>query len=81
MAVFRYRVKSELKDSDMKSKKTMTMYGELQPKSNVTRLYIKRKEEGRGLMSVRQCVTEEEKSVVCYSASSQEDLIRGVAAA
>ena len=53
----------------------------MQPKSNMARLYIKRKEEGRGLMSVQQRVTEEENSVGCYSASPQENLIRGVAAA
>ena len=32
-------------------------------------------------MSVQQRVTEEENSVGCYSASPQENLIRGVAAA
>ena len=43
---------SELKDVDRKSRKEMTMDGVLHPKSNVDRLYIKRKEGGRGLMSV-----------------------------
>ena len=35
---------SELKDLDRKSRKAMTMYGGLHPKSNVDRLYVKRKE-------------------------------------
>ena len=43
---------SELKDLDRKSRKTMTMYGGLHPKSDVDRLYVKRKEGGRGLTSV-----------------------------
>ena len=36
--------KSELEDVVGKSRKTMTMYGALCPKSNKNRLYIKRKE-------------------------------------
>ena len=35
---------SELKDLDRKSRKTVTMYGGLHPKSDVDRLYVKRKE-------------------------------------
>ena len=54
MAVFRYEAgilqwkKSELKDVDSRSSKTMTMYGALHPKSNVDRLCIERKDWGRG---------------------------------
>ena len=50
VAVIRYgagilqRKESELKDVDRKSKKTMTMYEALHPKSDVSRLYTKRKE-------------------------------------
>ena len=50
VAVIRYGAgilqwkESELKDVDRKSKKTMTMYEALQPKSDVGRLYTKRKE-------------------------------------
>ena len=35
---------SEPKDMDKKSRKTMAMYGGLHPKSNVDRLYVKRKD-------------------------------------
>ena len=58
MAVFRYGAgilqwkESELKDVDRKSRKEMTMDGVLHPKSNVDRLNMKRKEGGRGLMSM-----------------------------
>ena len=36
---------SELKHLDRKSRKTMTMYGALHPKSNVDRLYVKKRRE------------------------------------
>ena len=50
------------KPMDRKSRKTMTMYGVLQSKSDVDRLYVKRKEGNRGLISVEQCIREEENS-------------------
>ena len=56
---------NELKVVDWKSRKTMTMYGALHPKSDVDRFYVKRKEGGRSLMSVERCVREEENSSVC----------------
>ena len=72
---------SELKDLDRKSRKTMTMYGGLHPKSDVDRLYVKRKEGGRGLISVERCIREEENSLGFYVANLEENLIRGVSAA
>ena len=86
VAVFRYGAgilewkESKLKNVDRKSRKTMTMYGALHPKSDVDRLYIKRKEGGRGLMSVEHCVREEENSLGFYVVNSEENLIRGVSA-
>ena len=71
---------SELKDLDRKSGKTMMMYGGLHPKSNIDRLYVNRKEGGRGLISVEQCIREEENSLGSYTANSEENLIRGVLA-
>ena len=41
----------------------MTMYGTLHPISNVDRLYFRRKEGGRSLMSVECCVREEENNL------------------
>ena len=73
--------RSQLKNVDRKSRKTITMYGALHPKSDVDRLYIKRKEGGRGLMSVECCVREEENSFGFYVAHSEENLIKGVYAA
>ena len=87
VAVFRYGAailqwkESELKNLDMKSREKMTMYGALHPKSDVDRLYVKRKEGGRGLTSVEHCVREEENSFGFYVVNSEENLIRGVSAA
>ena len=87
VAAFRYGVgilqwkKSDLKDADRKSRKTMTMYGALHPMSDVDRLYVKRKEGGRGLMTVECCIKKEENSFGFYVANSEENFIRGVAAA
>ena len=80
VAIFRYGAGilqwkgSELKNVDRKSRKTMTMYAALHSKSDVDRLYIKRKEGGRGLMSVECCV-KEENSLGFYVANSEENLI------
>ena len=69
VVVFRYGAgilqwkDSKLKDVERKSRKTMAMYGVLHPKSDVDRLYVKRKERGRSLMSVERCVKEDENSL------------------
>ena len=76
MPVFKYGAEilqwkeRELKDVDRKSRKTMTMHGELHPRSDVNGLYIKRKEGCYGLMSVERCVREEENSLSFYVAKS-----------
>ena len=78
MAVFRYGAgilqwkESELKNVDRKSRKIMTMYGVLHPKSDVDRLYINTQEAGRGLMSVEWYVREDENSFGFYVANSEE---------
>ena len=41
---------------DRKTRKFFTIYGALHPKSDVDRLYISRKEGGRGLISIEDCV-------------------------
>ena len=48
--------KSGLQAVDRKTRKLFTIYGALQPKSDADRLYIPRKEGGRGLISIEDCV-------------------------
>ena len=87
VSAFRYQAgilkceKTELKDVNMKSRKTITMYGALLPKSDVKGLCIKTKEVARGLMSVEHCVKEEEISLVFHVNNFEENLIKGVASA
>ena len=59
----------------------MMMYGGLRPKIDIDRLYAKRKEGGRGLISVKRCIREDENSLGLYVANSEENLIRGVSTA
>ena len=56
----------ELKDLDRKSRKTMTMYGELHPESDID-----------SLISLEQCIREEN-SLGFYVANLEENLIGGV---
>ena len=46
--------KSKLQAIDRKTRKLFTIYGALRTKSDVDRLFIPRKEEGRGLTSVEE---------------------------
>ena len=48
--------KSELQAINRKTRKLFTICGALLPKSDVDRLYIPRKEGGRGLISIKDCV-------------------------
>ena len=48
--------KSELQAIDRKTRKLFTIYGALHPKSDVGRLYIPKKEGGRGLIFIEDCV-------------------------
>ena len=61
---------------DRKIRKTLTMYGALHPKANITRLYMKRKIGGRGLISISDCVNGEQRTVQCYIAKCEEELIK-----
>ena len=69
----------ELKAMDVKTRKILTMNGALHKHSSVDRLYMKRKEGGRGLISVRQCVKAEEIGLCEYVKASDEWMLKVVA--
>ena len=48
--------KCELQAVDRKTRKLLTIYGGLHPKSDVDRLYIPRKDRRRGLIAIGDCV-------------------------
>ena len=72
VAIFRYGAgiidwkESELNSIDRKTRKILTMYRAMHPKSDVDRLYMTRKEGGRGLCSVEYAVRGEENSLGYY---------------
>ena len=67
---------SELQAIDRKSRKLFTMYGALHPKSDVDRLYIPKKEGGRGLISIVDCVELAIRGLEVYVHGSEEILIQ-----
>ena len=67
--------KNELQATDRKTRKLFTIYRALHPKSDVHRLYIHRKEGGRGLISIEDCVELAIRGLEVYVHGSEERLI------
>ena len=70
--------KKELKGMDVRTRKLLTMFGVFHMKSNMDRLYMKRKEGGRGLISVMECVRGEEIALSEYVVASDEWMLKVV---
>ncbi|XP_047475423.1 uncharacterized protein LOC125029527 [Penaeus chinensis] len=68
--------KDELNIMDRKTRKIMTMNRMYHPQSDIDRLYIPRKEGGRGLLSIVECVENEEHSLSLYVDQSEEMLLK-----
>ena len=68
----------ELKKMDRTMRKTLTMYAALHPKSDINRLYLKRKYGRRGLISIKTCVRLKEKYLGFYVRKSNEMLLKGI---
>ena len=66
----------ELKAMDVRTRKLLTMFGAFHMRSSVDRLYMKRKEGGRGLISVRECVRAEVIALREYVAESKEWVLK-----
>ncbi len=71
--------KKDVEAMDVKTRKILTMCGAFRRLSSVDRLYMKRKDGGRGLISVEECVNSEEKSVTEYVVRSEEWMLKEVA--
>ena len=69
---------NELKVLDRKTRKMMTLYGALHPKSDVDRVYLARQKGRRGLISCEMCVKAEENNLAWYVRNSNERLMAGV---
>ena len=68
----------ELKELDRKSRKLLTMHKGLHPKSDVDRLYVSRKEGGRGLVGCESTIGSEENILGWNLKNSNENLLQGV---
>ena len=68
----------ELKIMDRATRRALTIYGALHPKSDIDRLYLKRKHGGRGLISIETCARSEENNLGLYVRESNVMLLKGV---
>jgi len=68
----------ELKKMDVRTRKLLTMFGVFHQKGSVPRLYLKRKDGGRGLIRVFDCVKEEELGLFGYVKESEEWMLQVV---
>ena len=68
--------KLELMNLDRNTRKLLSMNDALHPRANVSRVYLSRKEGGRGLVSVEDCVRLEELSLDRYLSQSEEKLLK-----
>ena len=63
---------------DRSTRKVPTMNGGFHPRDCVARLYVPRKDEGTGLISVEDCVNEASMSLESHVLSSKEELLKTV---
>ena len=80
-AAFLGWTKEEIHQLDRKTRKLLTMHGGLHPKSNVDRLYIPRKEGGRGLLNVEDVINLAVIGLERYVCNSNERLLTAARAA
>ena len=68
--------KCELQATDRKTRKLFIIYGGLHPKSDVDRLHIPRKDGGRGLIAIEDCVELVIRGLEVYVRGSEERLLQ-----
>ena len=75
--VFEWRF-DKLKELDRKTQRLLAMHKGLHPKSDVDRLYVSRKEGGRGLVGCESTIGSEENILGWNLKNSNENLLQGV---
>ena len=70
--------KNELQEMDRKTRKFMTMNKELHPRSDVARLYVSRKNGGRGLIGCENSVKSRKNGLGWYAKNNIEPLLVSV---
>ena len=66
----------EVANMDRRNRKILAMNGCLHTRSNAARLYLPRKEGGRGLIGIEECVRRESKSLHGYLKESTEWMLQ-----
>ena len=66
----------ELRQIDRRTRKLITMYQGMHPRSDVDRMYVEREKGGRGLMSIEETVRYESHSLKKYTEDSDILAIR-----
>ena len=77
-AVFLDWTKGETKEHDRWTRKQLIIDRVLHPKSNMMRIFIKRRHGGRGLTSVEECCAAELRSIDFYLSNREEGLVKVV---
>ena len=70
---------AELQEIDRKTRKLMTIHRAFNMNGDVDRLYVKRKDGGKGLLQIEQVIREEECAVSDYIKETQSDWLMKVA--
>ena len=70
--------RGELKQTDQRTRKLMTMHKALHPGDNIHRLYVSRKEEGRGLASIEGSVDASIQRLEDYREKHKRGLITAI---
>ena len=84
VSIFRYSAgiidwtKQELQNIDRKTRKVMTVYKALHPKADVDKLYVHRKDGGRGLMSIEDTIAYEEHSINFYILNNSNEVMSSI---
>ena len=68
--------KMELCNLDRKTRKMMTIHRALHPRANVNRLYAPRKEGGKGMISIEDCVNIESRALGQYLKNSEDEWLK-----
>ena len=71
--------KDDLRQKDPKTRKMLTLCGAFHKRGSFGRLYLKRKEGGRGLITVEDCVRQEEAGLSTCVRGSGEWMLKVVA--
>ena len=67
---------SELHNMHRKTRKVLNMYQALHPRSNVGRLYLPHSKGGKGLLSLKECVNAENRSLGQYLKMNEDEWLR-----